>query len=153
MKCPSLLALTLLIACGGADEARPIDAPPGGDVDAATIDGGVAGPDAAEYGVRCGDQQELCVPGSSQGCCEDADAGTACEPLGGLCLDRLTSCDGPEDCMTAGDVCCDFGFGPSCTEPSNCTTKGGGTTICHGDDHCPNDAPTCCDGVCAATCD
>lgn len=149
----SILFAVSLAACGGSDEHRPIDAPPGDDIDASVvvIDAGMS-PDAAEYGVRCGETQELCVPRDSQGCCDDADAGVACEPSGGLCLGRLTSCDGPEDCLTPGDVCCDFGFGPSCTEPGNCTSRGGGTRLCHGDGHCA-DGDVCCAGLCAGSCD
>lgn len=151
---PTRLVTLVAVAAAacGADEAIPTDR----DVDAAPagIDAGVdaaPGPDAAEYGVRCGEAMDLCTPGTSQGCCEHPDGGVGCEPSDGLCLGTLTSCDGPEDCDNPGDVCCDFGFGPSCTEPSNCDPEQGGTTVCHGDGDCPSATPSCCDGRCAAT--
>ncbi len=145
----AFLSLAHLPACGD-DEARVIDAR-SSSIDGGVIDAAPGGPDAAEYGVRCGPQQELCVPGTSQGCCDDPDGGVACEPAFGLCLGPLTSCDGPEDCDNPGDLCCDFGFGPGCSEPSNCATDNGGTVVCHGDGQCPDSAPSCCAGRCAAT--
>jgi hypothetical protein len=151
-------SLVLLAACGGNDEQLPssIDASAGAidarPIDAREVDAGVP-LDAAEVGVRCGPEEDLCVPGTSQGCCEHPDGGVGCEPSAGLCLGRLTSCDGPEDCDNPGLRCCELGFGPSCTEPSNCTSETGGTVVCHGDGDCPAGSPACCDGLCAAACE
>jgi hypothetical protein len=134
-----------LAACGGGS-AGGADAAP---ADAAAAD--ASAPDAPEYGVRCGPAMTLCVPGATQGCCDDADAGPpACSPMNGLCLGKLTSCDGAEDCPNAGDVCCDFGFGPGCIEPASCDPAGGGTRVCHVDADCPASAAHCCQSRCGA---
>jgi hypothetical protein len=121
----AVLAICLVAGCGG--DPAPV-------IDAAVPDGAVAidapGLDAAAVGVPCGDTM-FCVPSTSQGCCVEGAADPICEPVDGLCLGDLTSCDGPEDC-TPGDVCCDYGQGPGCGDAPSCTADNGGTVICHG---------------------
>ena len=130
MRWMFVMLMLAAAGCGGDDEAL-VDAAPldGAAVADAAPDGAIdAGPDAPAYGVPCGSDGALCVPGSSLGCCSNAkvDAGPACTPLGGLCVDDLQSCDGPEDCPDAM-LCCDFGFAPTCGDPLDCVPRQGGT--------------------------
>jgi hypothetical protein len=155
---PLALALALapvLSACSD-DDAPPIDAATAAD-SSDNPDAGAAPADATPadarppFGVPCGEAAELCTPIESQGCCTPPDGGApACEPINGLCLGRLQSCDGAEDCMTPSSTCCDFGFGPSCTEPSECMEQQGGTVVCHYDVDCPEAQPHCCAALCSA---
>jgi hypothetical protein len=150
------LALGLGLSGCGDDDAPAIDGAPAVSGDASgTPDGGLADATPADagprFGVPCGEPEALCTPESSQGCCTPPDGGVpACEPINGLCLGRLQSCDGPEDCVNVGTLCCDFGFGPSCTEPSECIEPQGGTVVCHYDVNCPEAQPHCCAGLCSA---
>lgn len=66
-----------------------------------------------------------CTPGSI--CCGDNPQ--ACVISGGACNLVAASCDGPEDCPAAGEVCVQLRLGRVCAQ-------GGGAIVCHTDADC-----------------
>jgi hypothetical protein len=142
-----LLSFAILCACGD-NTTPPVvhDAAPPDDAAVVVHDARIP-VDAPARGVPCGD--DFCDPDETQGCCVAPSGDAGCSPLDGLCLDDLVSCDGREDCL--GDVCCDFGQGPACSNMFDCVEQQGGTPVCHGDVDCIPVTPHCCDHRCSAT--
>jgi hypothetical protein len=140
----------LALSCGsdsnnGIDApAGGIDSPPGtidsppGTIDAA-IDSAPGGADAA-IGVACG--AEVCDP-ANQECCVDNGGGQTCVDQGN-CAGFTLTCDGPEDCMTAGDACCAVGGGGG--GGTECRGTGGGcqAELCHVQTDCTTATDQCC---------
>ncbi len=163
---PILVVVTLSWLAAGCDaSSSSVDAAPASD-SAPTFDsssgvadaapGDAAPADAApEQGVRCGPDQTLCDPVATAGCCDDPKAGESCLPIGKVsCFGRLTRCDGVEDCMTAGDVCCSLdGSAPDCAAAESCTAASGSVILCHFDQECAAEAPHCCAGTCQVACE
>ncbi len=120
-----------------ANGAR-IDASPNSPPDASVIT-----PDGGFNGVECGDTicssaEECCVEGFGSGSCVNT----------GTCKGSTVSCDGPEDCSSAGDVCCGDGPGAVCDNSNSCSSE-----VCNSPDDCPIKGESCCSfGPGANTC-
>ncbi len=150
---------------GGTDAGgmmTDVDAGGGGGVDAGgpppMLDGGGPPPpyDAGDsmgtvdcMGTPCdAATEQCCISGSVGG------ASASCIPIGDECMGGSTTCDGPEDCSGAGEVCClqIMGFGGM----ASCTTEmcGGGSSgpggfpssfeLCHDPSDCTDSAHMCC---------
>jgi hypothetical protein len=81
---------------------------------------------------------------ATQDCCVTF-SGATCITKGSQCQGARATCDGPEDCPAAGQICCGRNNGLSCTNGS-CNN---GQRICHFDTDCPGGQRCCGDGTIA----
>ncbi len=108
-----------------------------------TPDASIVTPDGGFNGVECGG--EICSP--AEECCVEGFGSGTCVNTG-TCEGSTVSCDGPEDCSSAGDVCCGDGAGAVCENSDSCSTE-----VCNSPDDCPIKGESCCSfGPGANTC-
>ena len=145
-----LLLFSPMVGCNGEPESSAVDALIRFNDGSITTDAanltptdaapGIPSSDGA-VGVSCG--AELCT--GSQICCAGLAGASCTEP--GACTGFPASCDGPEDCTTAGEVCCGSQTGSSCQPQASCQT-----VVCRTPSDCPNQGDSCCDLFVAKAC-
>src|SRR4051812_13659535 len=97
---------------------------------------------AADATLICGG--EICVPGVSTCCFEQAGPVIMCRPIGAPCNGQVSVCDGDEDCMS-GLHCCGVAKAMQITCQALCPgdESSGTVRICHQDSECPVELPYC----------